>query len=360
MPARALLVVGASFSLFVAALAACSSFTASDTEPTADANTGTDATAISPADAGADAATDPCPDGPLGLYVIGGAVQTEDGGSTEAETMLRAPIRCDGSLGGWVVYRRMPRGMQYPAVGVLGDRLVIAGGFSDLPKALVSTIYTFDHGPDGGLSDYTPRDATGLTPRWRSAFAVAAGELVLLGGRDINNNVVSRVETLQLDGDTPIVKARAEMDQQRERFAAASVGDRIVVQGDPGGIAGAVVSGDGDVTGWKTLSSAPNFDGLALVDGTTVYFVGGYSDSKAVSIGTPTTAGDYSIVPGARLDEDIAAAAAVTSGGRFYIVSGSLGRRVVSGTFSTSGLVNLHDETTALPEARLGHVAVVF
>ena len=108
------------------------------------------------------------------LYVMGGEDSTQQKQSVE-----RAPIAADGTVGAFVGAGNLDTRRSRPCVVLLGDWLYVIGGYYTAPLA---TIARAKIGADGTLGSFANAGVTLAQARWRHACAVGPGTVWVTGG----------------------------------------------------------------------------------------------------------------------------------------------------------------------------------
>ena len=159
------------------------------------------------------------------LYVAGGG---DTPLATPTDTVERAPILADGSLGDWEVLPQLMIVGREGAAGVaIDDRIFITGG-NGIGGATASTEWAPIF-PDGSLGAWQPGPPLGAG-RWNHAMATTQGQILVVGG--VTTNDTLEAEFSCLDNGTFIPwSAGPALPEFREGCAAASSGDSFHVSG---------------------------------------------------------------------------------------------------------------------------------
>ena len=127
------------------------------------------------------------------LYVIGGG-----DGRKARDTMLRADIAADGSLGAWAEAGTLPEGRATSAASVFLDQLYVIAGMKTLTGKEVDTVLRADFGDDGSVGAFEElpplpkaRAHSHQTPFYNGAIYSVAGSIV---HKDQDEVYVGRLE----------------------------------------------------------------------------------------------------------------------------------------------------------------------
>ena len=215
------------------------------------------------------------------IYVVGGG--NGSNGEHLLNTVERAVIQADGSLGPWQSQPNMNLPRRCSKVVVIKDSLYTLGGFGG---ALLDTVEHAAFGKDGTMGQWQmesgkltiPRYVTGLK-KWRDAAYV-------IGGHDQSKGVgITDVEWAQVSesGDFKSWQATTPLQTGRYGLATAAHNDRLYALG---GITGAeyidsiemsAVAKDGSLGTWQqtTALTQPraSFNSVTYKDW--IYVIGG-------------------------------------------------------------------------------------
>ncbi len=137
-------------------------------------------------------------------YLIGGYT-----GAKYASAILRV-----GRRNRTTTVARLPVGLRYAGVAVLGGKIYVAGGLT--PSGESRAVYVFDPG-----ASTVQQVATLPTPEAHAALAALGGRLYLVGGRSV----------LRIDPASGRVSRAATLRHTLADPNAVTVGDRIVIVG---------------------------------------------------------------------------------------------------------------------------------
>lgn len=118
------------------------------------------------------------------IYVFGGASPNDS--SAAINTVERAQVHADGTLGGWSTIGTLPKTLHSYAAAVNNGYIYIAGGqTSDAPAGKVSDVYFSQIANDGSLGGWTADDSLPQVLS-NSSLVIHNGYLYVLGGSGAN------------------------------------------------------------------------------------------------------------------------------------------------------------------------------
>ena len=290
--------------LLVTFAAGCSSFGASPGGSSGEIPDGGDAEAASGVDGGPPSPSARCEGVPpateyAGLYVAAGNAE-----GSETDEIVRAPLRCDGSVGDWKTLDvKLPRTFAWGGVTVIEDRVVLFGGQHSAGGAVYSKqAWVGTRTADGTLGKLIPTPDIEDLARWRFAVAETTKAAYVLGGVIPNSSedaaaapegtatilfdggfqtVTKRIDRLSFSSSGTLQSRRvADIYTPLTRFVASAAGDRLVAHGGIGSGAAiqvADIDANGDLGPWRSVGDfvAGQFDGTAVPSGDGVYLIGG-------------------------------------------------------------------------------------
>jgi hypothetical protein len=338
--------------------AACSAFDAAPSPPL-EAGAG-DARAGS-AEAGAPGVCEDGGRGPGHLYVVGGNA-LDDAGSWlgEIEQILRAEVRCDGSLGPWAVDPVvLPLTFTRGAGGVVGDTVVLVDGYRERGPPLAKSVLTAGRNDAGGLAPFETYDVPELVARWRVASATSPDALFVLGGQIENDYPVADVEAIRIENGRPVVAPQTPLPGAHSNLSAAQANGQIVAMVGEGDPYSAAAAPNGSLSPWTRLSNARRDQQMTgVADGANVYFLGGVFTPDAVTIVRLDREPVFGTA--APLARPLGESAGAATRGYVYLVSGNnLGTDVLIGRLGPAGVTDLVPGPS-LPAARVGHVVFIY
>ena len=219
------------------------------------------------------------------IYVLGGA--NGEHGFNLLNTVERAKVGADGSIGRWVVEenRLFSRRRGTTAV-ILGDYLYAIGGYNG---EFLDTVERARIGPDGTLGEWELVSIM-LERRYIHSSVFAQGRLYVIGGHERGSGgALGDVEFTQTDSAGEISEWQQAPTMKVPRYGAGAIEDKghiFVLGGFDGNyidsIERASINPDGSLTPWKLVSTLPrplNSPGV-VTDGDVVYVIGGSNGNK--------------------------------------------------------------------------------
>lgn len=178
-----------------------------------------------------------------GRLVVAGGL-TADGGASDLVHLY------DQAANRWEPGPRLPLGLHHSGMAALGERVYVAGGYTNGPgQAWASQARVLSLG--AGEQAWREEPALAGGPRGGLAMAAAAGRLVALGGTDPQGRFLRRTEVF-----TPGQRAWTagpDMNQARDHLAAAGSGGRVYAVA---GRLGSLESNLASVESWDPAGSA--------------------------------------------------------------------------------------------------------
>jgi hypothetical protein len=178
-----------------------------------------------------------------GRLVVAGGL-TADGGASDLGHLY------DPAANRWEPGPRLPLGLHHSGMAGLGDRVYVAGGYTNGPgQEWVSQARVLSLG--AGEAAWREEPALAGGPRGGLAMAAAGGRLVAVGGTDAQGRFLRRTEVL-----TPGQRAWTagpDMNQARDHLAAAGSGGRVYAIA---GRLGSLESNMASVESWDPAGSA--------------------------------------------------------------------------------------------------------
>lgn len=129
------------------------------------------------------------------IYLIGG-IKT---GSFYTNTVFRAPVNADGSIGTWVTMPNFPNINFSPRYIVTKSMAYILGGFDGTYS--LNTIYYAPIDSNGVLGSWTLSSSTLPYPAWAFLAAVVKNRLIIINGNN-NSTIVKAVYSTPFNGGT--------------------------------------------------------------------------------------------------------------------------------------------------------------
>jgi len=216
------------------------------------------------------------------IYVVGGG--NGPSGHHLLRSVERATIRADGSLGPW---HKEAQRLNYPRrcarVVAEGDYLYAIGGFGG---TLFDSVERARIKADGSLGPWRLLDTKLTMPRYIHAVAESQDHLYLLGGHaQQGGSGEAAAEYVKLDAHRAMTSwhATAAMQQGRYALAAAAHGDALYALGGMNGatyldvIEESRIQADGALGAWRKIAPlpAPLADFGVIVHGDWLYVIGG-------------------------------------------------------------------------------------
>lgn len=297
---------------------------ATDAGPPGDATTVPDSAAPDPCEGAADPASTPY----ASLYIANGLVATGStaGGTVSGtESIMRAPLFCDGSTGAFTEIGMLPRANYDGNAVVVENRPLILNGQEDTANTFVG--YEFLGAVMGAAGDIQWRATNEILdpPRWRFAAAATTSHAYVIGGEDKDAGPLSDVTMLSVSPDDPaatlIGKHVAALPELVFRVSAAIAQDKLVVYGGSE-LFWATLATDGTISSWAGLmntSIALQRQGVAVADGNNVYLLGGQNNGTAFNW-VDCTKNPPLLQPGNSLNIPITAGKGVSSRGYVYVL----------------------------------------
>jgi len=216
------------------------------------------------------------------LYAVGGA--NGPSGEHLLNTVERAPIRKDGSLGPWqreastlVLPRRCVK------LARSGRTLYALGGFGG---TLLDSVERAEISANGSLSTWSLEKRPMTMPRYVNSVVQARQRIYVIGGHEQQEGSgIQAVEYAALQGDDRLQpwQRTAAMKIGRFALAGATHGNALYALG---GLRGAIytaavetsrIKADGSLAPWRTTTplSSPRADFGTVVHGANIYIIGG-------------------------------------------------------------------------------------
>jgi hypothetical protein len=218
------------------------------------------------------------------IYALGG-----DGGF---QTVERAAINPDGSLGPWQLMTSMTIGRYYLAAVQYNDYIYLLGGIERTgggDQGALDSVERAAINPDGSLGPWQAMSSMNV-PRQMLATVAVNGYIYALGGFNGNSGVLDSVErvTINADGTLGPWQTLGPMTTNREVLAAAVAGGYIYALGgvqklEPGSdlssVERAALHADGSLGPWQTATSMtmPRVEHAAVTMGGYFYTLGGWN-----------------------------------------------------------------------------------
>lgn len=259
------------------------------------------------------------------IFALGGMNDTGDLDSVE-----RAKINPDGTLGPWQSVASMPSARRFAAAVVSNNTIYVLGGSVGAAPA-VATVDRATVGFDGSLSWESAAPMT--TPRDGLTAVAIGGHIYALGGYNgqARLNTVERA-SVNPDGSLASWQSESSMTQSRYQSAAVAFNDRIYVLGGLNSLFSveqAEVRQDGSLGEWQpgTPMTTPRAGLGAFVLGGHLAALGGYDSSTnwfaSVEQAPLNTDGSWGAWQAAStMSQSRVYMATVTVGGRIYALGG--------------------------------------
>lgn len=214
------------------------------------------------------------------LYAIGGGIP-----STLEYSVERAPINADGSLGSWEYTHPLTVDRnQGPAAVRAGEYIYVMGGryFSSVERAHVN--------PDGSIDPWERLNSMTTERDFASAILVG-GAIYMIGGENLTQSL-SSVErsVIQPDGSLGDWQVVNDMNKRRGNFGVAERGGFVYAMGG-GGEGGASVEraqifSNGTLSDWVLLDNLPlSRGGSAVNTESNIYIIGGNTNAPPEEYG---------------------------------------------------------------------------
>jgi hypothetical protein len=306
------------------------------------------------------------------LWVLGGNWLTPS--ESQPAEVLRAAIRCDGSLGEWITVKTLPRPAYAGVAGIIGDTLLVVGGEDDVKGptfADFADYATFDS--NGGLGPFlrTAADASaGQISRTGAAsdgttMVVGGGYLPLTSGGvpstdDGGPPVTAAVTQWTLKNGVPSYVSVPPMPVALSRGGAAIFGNTLFVMGYAGGGGGVILKRtlDAPTSAWTKVDAFADFDVPITSSSSAVLTVGAGSDDREITV-RPFVAGTLGAPSAAsfKLPEPAFMPSVVVARNRLYVIGGgdpAAGTKVASAPLTAKGddLAGDFAPMTPLPKPR--------
>jgi len=216
------------------------------------------------------------------VYVVGGG--QGDYGKTLLDSIERAEIQPDGTLGEWTIEQfRLNTKRRCTKVAVIGNHLYAFGGFGG---TLLDSVERAEIQPDGTLGEWAVLVDNMNMARYIHGVSRAHNRIYMIGGHDKVRGVgITDVEWSQLDDEGWLAPWQFSGALQTGRYGLATLqhGNYLYALGGLDGAAylesieKAQINPDGSLSGWRyTTPLASRREGMsaAVVDGT-LYIMGG-------------------------------------------------------------------------------------
>jgi hypothetical protein len=299
--------------------------------------------------------------------VVGGQDTTNGGGSV-VHDILRAPIRCDGSLAPFqVVPTKLPTpGTIRGAGALLGDTLVLLGGFTDPDNLLTPLVRYASFDSAGQLSAFNSVSVAEAST-FRPTYFSDGTHLVVAGGDP--NSTVATLWTVQ--GGKPAAAALPALLAPAGRGAGIIASDKVTVIGAPTGDSGTSPVWQTSLSSpgvWKDLGSTGYlFDCGSAATDKALFIASGYfgvgADRDVTVLQQSATAFAPPIPHHNVLPAGSYVSAAAISNGFIYVVGGSDAKDVSFGALTPAGDDLASSDPFALgpplPTPRLGPIVFV-
>ncbi len=128
------------------------------------------------------------------IYVVGG---TQNAGPERSDSVYRAMVQEDGSLGAWEIISHIPQARYRHALATDGRTLYVAGGYDGTVRSADLFFAPFEQ--DGTLGQWQTVSMPDQIAREHLLALIHDGHLVLLGGRSDSTHVLDRVDIATLD-----------------------------------------------------------------------------------------------------------------------------------------------------------------
>lgn len=281
------------------------------------------------------------------LYVMGG-----DNGGTPVNTVYKAAINGDGTIGGFSSTTAFTTVRTYFAAVAYNGNMYVIGGCSSAYSSCttatnnVATIYRSAINDDGTLGSWNNTNMTALASgRYGLAAAVYNGRLYVMGG--LNGSTFQNTiqyNSINANGALPgaWTTSTKTLPNSEAYMAATIYGGNLLVAG--GCTAGALTcttalntvqyaaldtSGDlsANLVATNTFTNARGMLGMTTVNGY-LYIAGGlsngtaYADTQYAQINTDGTLGSWAASGNASLATARYGIGMVSAGGRLYVTGG--------------------------------------
>jgi len=279
------------------------------------------------------------------VYAIGGNT-----GMGLLDSVDRAPINSDGSLGAFAITASTlvkPRASF--TTEIIGSYLYVIGGVSENGTPTGAPVDSIERAPiaaDGSLGAFELLSGTLTSTRAFHSSAVVGTNLYVIGGGD-GEVPLATLEAAAISPDGTIgrfaVVPGVQLGTPRTAHQTLVFGDRLYVIGGLGGfnymnstlatIERASIQADGSLGAFTvaptTLNDPRESFGLVQV-GSYVYAIGGYQVEQSVTLGMERVSIDTSaaldvFAPSGALTTTRSGHAVVSTGNRLYVVGGTSG-----------------------------------
>lgn len=267
------------------------------------------------------------------LYVVGGY------GSGWLNTVERAPINADGSLGAFSTAGTLAAPRAGAAVVVFGGYLYVISGEST-GTVRVATIERAAIAADGTLGSFAVLSGVTLSAGRHEPYAFVIGNsLYVLAGSGDQMSTIERA-TIAPDGSLGAFAVAGSLLAPRQGATAVVVENNLYVIGginassqSLGTVEQIPINPDGTL-GQSTLATSTlqgRHNARAMVLGDDVYLIGGLRDTTTLDtvdrapIGTGGTLGNFVNVPGAKLTSTRETPALAIVGNTIHAISGRAG-----------------------------------
>lgn len=284
------------------------------------------------------------------LYVIGG-----DNGGAASNTVYKALININGTIGTFSSTTAMPGSRTYAAAAAYNGRIYVIGGCSNTysncgSSGATDTVYSAATDPTNGniSGGWRTETSTITTARYGLSAAVYNGTLYVMGGLNNGsfNNTIHSHAINPSDGSVAgaWTNTSRTLPANMAYMASTIYGGVLYVAG--GCTAGTVtctttrnqvhyaaINGDGTLAGSGALAQSGTFTtargdfGITAVNGS-LYIAGGrtsatyYNDTQFAPLNTDGTVGAWTTVSGATLASARASAGVVSANGTIHVTGG--------------------------------------
>ncbi len=237
------------------------------------------------------------------MYAIGGENVSND-------SVERAKINSDGSLGTWQYVNELPETnfIEFAAVTANNSIYLIGGGeyIFDPNPIILNTIERATVNADSTLSSWSILSSTLLDPSGEFVAVVANNRIYVIGGADANS-ILTTVEYAPINSDGTLgtfVLSTTHLTMPTQALSGVYFQNHIYVAGGVnfgGNIIGptevAQVYPDGELGAWQDINTTitSHIETDAVTDGQNLYIVGGGYSSYAGASGPVERAQLYSI-----------------------------------------------------------------
>ena len=219
------------------------------------------------------------------VYLIGGGSSWNN----VFNTVYKAPINSDGTLGAWETDNPFPTPLSHSSVIVTKNRVYLLGGYNG--NTALNTVYTATINNDGTLSAWTTSDPLPST-LYGSQAIVTKNRVYLLGGFSGGGGSTVYTAPINSDGTLGTWTTSTPLPVVLAHSSAIVTKDRVyLLSGMSGGnnlnkAFTASINSDGTLGSWDIINNLP----FALrypqtvVTKNNVYLLGGYTGSSGINV----------------------------------------------------------------------------